>query len=303
MPNLNIDLAGVQLKNPVMVASGTYGYGREFESFYDPALLGAIVVKGTTLEPKAGNLPPRIMETPAGMLNAIGLQNDGVEVLCSQHLPYLHAKGIPAIVNFSGNTVEQYCAVASRLDKEPVAALEANISCPNVKKGGMQFGADIEVAANLVREIKRVTSLPLIVKLSPNVTDIVAMARAVESAGADALALINTLVGMAINVKTRRPYLSTYTGGLSGPAIKPVAVRMVWQVAKAVSIPIIGMGGIATAADAIEFFLAGASAVSIGTANFVDPMAAVNVISGIETYMTANGFSTINELRGALLEP
>ena len=303
MVDLHVELAGMSLKNPVMVASGTYGYGREYESFYDAALLGAVVVKGTTLHPRAGNKPPRVIETPAGMLNAIGLQNDGVDTLVSKHLPFLREKNIPAIVNFSGNTVEEYCAVAERLNGVAgIVALEANISCPNVKKGGLLFGADCDIAAGLIKEIKKVTALPLIVKLSPNVTDIVAIARAAEDAGADMLSLINTLIGMAINVKTRKPYLSTVTGGLSGPAVKPIAVRMVWQVAKAVKIPIIGMGGIMTGHDAVEFFLAGASAVSIGTASFVDPYAPVRVIKELETYMEEYGFSSIEKLRGAMSE-
>jgi len=224
--------------------------------------------------------------------------------LCERHMPFLREKKIPVIVNFSGNTVEEYCAVAQRLENEKgIVALEANISCPNVKRGGLVFGSDCDVAANLIKEIKKVTSLPLIVKLSPNVTDIVSIARAVEDAGADALSLINTLIGMSIDVRARKPYLSTYTGGLSGPAIKPVAIRMIWQTAKAVSIPIIGMGGIMTGHDAVEFFLAGASAVSIGTASFVDPYAPVKVIQELGSYMKEHGFSSIKDLRVALREP
>lgn len=303
MVDISTTIAGVKFRNPVMTASGTYGYGQEFLDFFHPSELGAVMVKGTTLEPKKGNAAPRVIETPAGMINAVGLQNDGLDVLCSKHLPWLRKNKVGVIVNFSGNTVEEYCTLAERLNDEAgIKMLEVNISCPNVKKGGLAFGADKDVASELVKEIKKVSKYPLIIKLSPNVTDIVSIAKAVEDAGADSLSLINTLLGMRINIKNRKPYIANKMGGLSGPAIKPVAVRMVYQVSKAVDIPVIGMGGISSGEDAVEILIAGAKAISIGTANFVDPYCPLKVIDYIEQYMKANGFQSIDELSGSIID-
>jgi len=300
-PDLSINLAGLKLKNPVMTASGTFGYGLEFDPFFDIGQLGAVVVKGLSLKPKAGNPPPRIVETPAGMLNAIGLQNVGVDVFLDEKMPELRKKKVPVIVNFFGNTEEEYVALAARLDgAEGIAALEANISCPNVKAGGIAFGTDASVASKLIGRVRKSTSLPLIAKLSPNVTDIKVMARAVEEAGADILSMINTLTGMSIDVRTRRSRLANMTGGLSGPAIRPVAVRMVWEAAKSVNIPIIGIGGIVSAEDALEFILAGASAVQIGTASFISPTAAIDIVKGLEDFLIAEGISKISDMIGAL---
>ena len=300
-PDLSVEVAGLKLKNPVMTASGTFGYGLEFEPFFDIGRLGAVVVKGLSLEPKAGNPPPRVVETPAGMLNAIGLQNIGIDAFLSQKLPKLKEKGATVIVNFFGNTAEEYLELARKLDEaEGIHALEVNISCPNVKAGGIVFGTDPSVAGKLVSDIKSCTSLPLIVKLSPNVTDIGLMARAVEDAGADAISMINTLTGMSIDIKTRRPKLANITGGLSGPAIRPVAVRMVWEASKAVNIPIIGIGGIMNAGDAMEFIIAGASAVQIGTASFINPTATIDVVEGIESFMREEGIESFTSLIGSL---
>lgn len=300
-PDLSVDIAGLKLKNPVMTASGTFGYGLEFEPFFDIGSLGAVVVKGLSLQPKAGNPPPRVVETPAGMLNAIGLQNIGIDAFLEQKMPRLKEKGATVIVNFFGNTAEEYLELTRRLDgEEGIHALEVNISCPNVKAGGIVFGTDPLVAHNLVKEVKKCTSLPLIVKLSPNVTDIGCMARAVEDAGADAISMINTLTGMSIDIRTRRPRLANITGGLSGPAIRPVAVRMVWEASKAVSLPIIGIGGIMNAEDAMEFVLAGASAVQIGTASFINPTAAIDVVKGLESFMREEGIGSFTELIGSL---
>lgn len=297
---LAVEIAGIRMKNPVAVASGTFGFGLEYAPYVDLNRLGAVVVKGITLHPRPGNVPPRIVETPAGMLNAIGLQNPGVEHLAGEILPCLEQYNLPVIVNIAGETVEEYALVAEKLDRVAgVAGLEVNISCPNVKKGGMQFGSDPQMAAEVVRAVRTTTKLPLIAKLSPNVTSIVAVAVAVAEAGADALSLINTILGMAIDVKQRRPVLGAITGGLSGPAIRPVAVRMVWQVYKEVKLPILGMGGIMSAADALEFILAGATAVAVGTANFVNPRATLDVLEGIEAYLTENGVKDVNELVGA----
>lgn len=302
-PDLSVNIAGLELKNPVMTASGTFGYGLEYEPFFDIGLLGAVVVKGISLRPKAGNPTPRIVETPAGMLNAIGLQNIGIEAFIKDKLPLLRDKDVPVIVNFFGNTGDEYVEVAKRLSAEDgVAALEANISCPNVKAGGIVFGTNPSVAHELIKRIRASTSLPLMVKLSPNVTDIKTMAKSVEEAGADALSLINTITGMAIDVRTRRSKLANTTGGLSGPAIRPVAVRMVWEAAKAVKIPVIGIGGIMTADDAIEFAIAGASAIQVGTANFVNPGASPEIIRGIEAYMNEHGVERFSELVGSLVE-
>ena len=295
---LAVNIAGIKMKTPVMTASGTFGFGLEYSDFVDLNQVGAIVVKGTTLAPKVGNSGRRIAETPAGMMNCIGLENPGVDEFIAKTMPKLATYQVPVIVNISGNTVEDYGELAARLDQSGIAGLEVNISCPNVKLGGIAFGTCPESAAEVVREVKKKTSLPVIVKLSPNVTDVVLMARAVEDAGADAISLINTLLGMAIDIKTWRPVLGNTVGGLSGPAVKPVAVRMVWQVAKAVKVPIIGMGGIMTAEDALEFILAGASAVAVGTANFVNPYVSVEVADGIRDYLTKRGLTQVSDLVG-----
>ncbi|NPV27701.1 MAG: dihydroorotate dehydrogenase [Firmicutes bacterium] len=300
MTRLAVNIGGIKMANPVTTASGTFGFGPEYAPFIDLRRLGAIVVKGTTLEPRLGNPPPRIVETPAGILNSVGLQNPGVDAFIAQSLPYLRGIGVPVIVNIAGNTVEDYVEVARRLDRaEGVAGLEVNISCPNVKMGGLAFGTDPKMAAEVIGGVRAATRLPIIAKLSPNVTDIVKIARAVADAGADALSLINTLLGMAIDIRRRKPILANVMGGLSGPAIRPVAVRMVWQVAQAVPLPIIGMGGIMNAADALEFILAGASAVAVGTGNFVNPRATMDVIAGIEAYCQEFGVEDINDLVGA----
>lgn len=297
--NTAVNLGGIVMKNPVTTASGTFGFGLEYQDYVELQRLGAITVKGTTLKPRMGNPPPRIAETPSGMLNAIGLQNPGVEHVAEGIMPRLAGLGVPVIVNIAGDTLEDYARVARRLDGvSGVAGLEVNISCPNVKKGGIQFGSDPRTAAEVTRAVKGSTGLPVIIKLSPNVTDMVAMAEAVAEAGADALSMINTLLGMAIDVDRRRPVLGNVTGGLSGPAVRPVAVRAVWQVYRAVSLPILGMGGIMTARDALEFILAGATAVAVGTGNFVNPRATLDVVEGIEQYMQAHGFTDINELIG-----
>lgn len=301
MVNLAVNIAGIEMKNPVLTASGTYGFGVEYQDFFDIQKLGAIVVKGTTLLDRQGNPPPRMAETPQGMLNAVGLQNKGADYLLAEYLPKLAKLDLPVIVNVNGTDVQDYCELVEKLrGQKNIAGLELNISCPNVKKGGMLFGTDPLMAADLVKAVKKVSDKPLIVKLSPNVTDIASIAKAVEAAGADAVSLINTVLGMAVDVETRRPKLSTVTGGLSGPAVKPIAVRMVWQVAKAVKIPIIGMGGIASAADALEFILAGASAVAIGTANFIDPLVPLEVINGLHEYCVRHKVKDIRELVGAL---
>lgn len=296
---LAVNIGGLVLKNPVLTASGTFGSGQEFLPFVDLNKLGGVVVKGTTLLPRQGNPPPRIVETPAGLLNAIGLQNQGVDFFLEKILPEIRQYQTAFIVNIAGNTVEEYGLLAEKLTVPGVAALEVNISCPNVKAGGMVFGTDACLAAQVVAEVKARTSLPVIAKLSPNVTDIVEIARAVAGAGADALALINTLLGMAIDVQKRKPVLGNIMGGLSGPAIKPVAVRLVWQVARAVNLPIIGMGGIVTAEDALEFILAGAAAIAVGTGNFINPGATMEIIAGLEKYCRDNAIGDINELVGA----
>ncbi|NLN17893.1 MAG: dihydroorotate dehydrogenase [Firmicutes bacterium] len=297
--NLQVELAGLVLKNPVMVASGTFDYGREYAEYFDLGILGAVMVKGVSLEPWPGNPPPRIAETPAGMLNAIGLQNPGVDYFITHDLPWLVDQGVTTIVNIVGKTVEEYAAVAARLDQAPgVAALEVNISCPNVKEGGIAFGTDPQMAADVIAAVADSTELPVIAKLSPNVTDITAIAKAVADAGADIISLINTLLGMSIDVDRRKPVLANVMGGLSGPAIRPVAVRMVWQVYQSVDVPIIGMGGIMTTRDALEFILAGATAVAVGTATFRNPTAAVEIIQGLADYCEQHGLS-IRRLVGA----
>ncbi len=297
--NLTVNIGGIKMKNPVTTASGTFGFGPEYGRIIDLNRLGAIVVKGTTLLPREGNPTPRIAETPSGMLNAIGLQNPGVDSFIREALSFLRDYDLPVIVNIAGDTVEDYAKLAGILDRAGgVAGIEVNISCPNVKKGGLQFGSDPESAAEVIRNVRQATSLPVIAKLSPNVTSIVAVAEKVAGAGADALSMINTLLGMAIDIKARRPVLGNILGGLSGPAVRPVAVRAVWQVYQAVKLPIIGMGGITCAADALEFIMAGATAVAVGTANFVNPRATVEVLEGIERFMSENGIMDIAELVG-----
>lgn len=292
-------LASLSLQSPLLTASGTCGYGQEFSRLFDLHHLGAIVVKGITLAPRRGNPGTRLVETPAGLINSIGLENPGVEEFISGEMPFLRQQKIPVIVNISGNTREEYASLAARLDEvDGVSALEVNISCPNVKEGGMAFGATCESAATVTRLVREHTTLPLIVKLSPNVTDIASIALAVEGAGADAISLINTILGMAIDVHSRRPVLGNILGGLSGPAIKPVALRMVWQVYRAVKIPIVGMGGISNWQDAAEFILAGAAAVAIGTASFVNPLAIPEIHHGLKVYAQKQGVKNIAELRG-----
>ncbi|MBP7246921.1 MAG: dihydroorotate dehydrogenase [Brachymonas sp.] len=300
-PNLSVNVAGMALRNPIMTASGTFGYGEEFSQYVNLNTLGGIVTKGLSLRPRAGNPMPRIVETPGGMLNAIGLQNVGIDAFIEKKLPFLRTVDTLCVANFFGDTVDEYAEMARRLNELPeVAALEMNISCPNVKQGGIVFGSDPACAAGVVAACRAATSKPLIVKLSPNVTDVVAMAKACADAGADALSLINTLIGMAIDINTRRPVLANVTGGLSGPAIKPVALRMVLQVARAVKLPIIGIGGIMSATDVIEFMLAGASAVQIGTASFITPGIAEQIVQDLQAWMVANKVQDINSLIGAL---
>ncbi len=300
-PNLAVDVAGLKLKNPIMPASGTFGYGEEYSPYLDLNQLGAIVTKGMSLNPKAGNNTPRICETVSGMLNAIGLQNVGVDAFIKDKMAFLANYDTPVIVNFFGNTQEEYGEVAARLDDVPgVAALEMNISCPNVKQGGIVFGTEPQAAAEVISLVRKRTSKPLIVKLTPNVTDIQVMARASEEAGADALSLINTLTGMAVDVKTRKPRIANTIGGLSGPAIRPVAVRLVHQVVQAVKLPVIGIGGITSAVDALEFLIVGAKAVQVGTANFVDPTAMATIIADLEKFCIDDGITDINALIGSL---
>lgn len=300
-PDLSVRIGSLHFANPVMTASGTFGYGAEFAGLLDLSRLGAIIVKGISLEPRAGNPPPRVVETACGMLNAIGLENVGLERFLREKMPYLRQCGTKVIVNILGESVEEYAQLAGHLAAVAgVDALEVNISCPNVAKGGVAFGAEPDMAAAVVRAVKQCAAHPVIVKLSPNVTDIARMARAVEEAGADAISLINTLIGMAIDIHSRRPKLANRTGGLSGPAIKPVALRMVWQAAQAVRIPVIGIGGIATAEDALEFILAGASAVQVGTANFYNPQAATEIIDGISAYLRQYQEPSLAAIVGAL---
>lgn len=295
---------GLAIKNPVMTASGTFGYGLEYGDFIDLNRLGGVLVKGTTLHPRQGNPYPRMAETPSGMLNAVGLQNKGVDYFCEHIYPTISGYDTAMIVNVSGSQVEDYIETAEKINAlERVPAIELNISCPNVKEGGMAFGVTCAGAASVVRAVRAVYDKTLIVKLSPNVTDITEIARAVEAEGADSISMINTLLGMAIDAEKRRPVLSTITGGLSGPAVKPIALRMVWQTAQTVKVPIIGMGGIASATDAIEFLLAGASAVEVGTYNFVDPSVTTQIVDGIEDYMRRHGFTDIQDLIGALQIP
>jgi len=296
-----VEIAGIKMKNPVMTASGTFGCGEEYADYVDLNRLGGIVVKGLSLKPRPGNPPPRIMETAGGMLNAVGLQNIGVDAFIEEKLPFLQQYRVAVIANIYGESYKEYAQVAGKLSKAgSVDALEVNISCPNVKKGGLSFGSDPKAAAEVTRCVKAETCLPVIVKLTPNVTDITVIARTVEEAGADAVSLINTLTGMSIDLKTRTPHLKNITGGLSGPAIKPVALRMVWQVAQRVAIPVIGIGGIMTALDALEFMVAGAKAVQIGTANFINPRATMEIIDGMRRYLQENKMKSINDIVGTL---
>ena len=300
-PSLAVEIAGLHLKNPVMPASGTFGYGEEYAPFFNLDELGAIITKGLSLRPKAGNPTPRIAETTSGMLNAIGLQNVGIDAFMRDKMPFLRQFHTPVIVNFFGNTLDEYGEMARRLTDLPeVAAAELNISCPNVKAGGIVFGTDPGAAAEVVALVRRHLRQPLIVKLTPNVTDITVMARAVEEAGADAISCINTLTGMAVDIRSRRPRLANLTGGLSGPAIRPLAVRMVYQVVRTVKVPVIGVGGIMRAEDALEFLIAGARAVQVGTANFVDPGAMPAIIAGLEKYCREQGVTDINQVIGSL---
>lgn len=299
--NLSVEIAGITLKNPVMTASGTFGYGEEYSAYVDLNRLGAVVTKGLSAKPRKGNPPVRICETPSGMLNAIGLENVGAEAFIKEKLPFLRKYDTKIILNIFGNSIEEYVEVAEIFDKvEGIAGLEINISCPNVKEGGINFGTDTRLTSEVLTAVRTTTSLPVIVKLSPNVTDITTFAKIAEDSGCNAVSLINTLVGMSVDIKTRRPVLANITGGLSGPAIKPIALRMVWQAARAVKIPVIGIGGIVTAEDAIEFLLAGAKAIQIGTANFVNPTATIDIIEGIEDYLNKNNISDVNQIIGNL---
>lgn len=300
-PKMQVDIGRLVLKNPVMTASGTFGYGEEYANLIDLNRLGALIVKGISLKPRVGNSPHRIMETPCGMLNAIGLENVGVRSFLDEKLPFLKNFDVPVIVNIFGETVEEYRKVAQELSGvRGIAGLEVNISCPNVLKGGVEFGTDPDMANTVTRAVKGVTDLPVIVKLTPNVTDIAAIAGSVEEGGADAISLINTLKGMSIDIEERVPHLKNITGGLSGPAIKPVALRMVWEAVKNVSIPVIGVGGIMDAGDSIEFLIAGAKAVQIGTANFINPNTTIDVIEGINNYLIEHSINDINDLIGTL---
>lgn len=298
---LGVRIGPLALKNPIMTASGTFGYGGEFAPFCDLNRLGAIVVKGLSLAPRSGNPAPRIVETPCGMLNAIGLQNIGVRAFIDEKLPYLRKFDVAVIANIFGETVDEYRRIAEILSgADGVHGIEVNISCPNVKKGGIAFGANPDVAADVTGKVRAETDLPVIVKLTPNVTDITEIALAVEAAGASAVSLINTLTGMSVDIECRRPHLANITGGLSGPAVKPVALRMVWQAVRCLKIPVIGIGGIATAADALEFLIVGAKAVEIGTANFIHPAATMEILNGIESYMIRHGIGRMDELVGSL---
>jgi dihydroorotate dehydrogenase (NAD+) catalytic subunit len=300
--DLRVKIGPLQLRNPVMTASGTFGYAKEFESLVDLNRLGAIIVKGLSLKPTKGNPPPRIVETPCGMLNAIGLENVGIEVFAREKLPYLRGLRTPILANIYGTSTEEYAELAARLDDlDGVAGMEVNISCPNVKAGGVAFGVDPAAAGKVVRAVRKRTSKLLIVKLSPNVTDITEIARCVQDSGADALSLINTVTGMAVDIETRRPRLANITGGLSGPAIKPVALRMVWQVASIAKVPVIGIGGIVKTEDALEFLIAGATAVQIGTANFINPRTTMDVVEGLHAFLARRGISKVTDIIGTLV--
>jgi dihydroorotate dehydrogenase (NAD+) catalytic subunit len=302
MADLSVNIGNLKLSNPVMTASGTFGYGKEFEDFVDLEKIGGIIVKGTTLHRREGNPYPRMAETPMGMLNAVGLQNKGVDYFISEIYPQIKDIRTNMIVNVSGSAIEDYVQTAEKINElENIPAIELNISCPNVKQGGMAFGVTAKGAAEVVKAVREVYKKTLIVKLSPNVTDITEIARAVEGSGADSVSLINTLLGMAIDAEKRRPILSTITGGMSGAAVKPIALRMVWQVSKAVNIPVIGLGGIMNWKDAVEFLLAGASAIQIGTANFIDPAVTVKVADGINDYLDRHGFTSVKDIIGGLI--
>ena len=301
MADLRTSIGKLELANPVMTASGTFGYGTEFADFVDLDRLGGVIVKGTTLHHREGNPYPRMAETPSGMLNAVGLQNKGVDYFCEKIYPTIKDYKTNMIVNVSGSAIEDYVATAERINAlENIPAIELNISCPNVKQGGMAFGVTAKGAEEVVSAVRKAYNKTLIVKLSPNVTDITEIARAAEAAGADCVSLINTLLGMAIDAERRRPVLSTITGGMSGPAVKPIALRMVWQVAKAVGIPVVGLGGITNATDAIEFLLAGASAIEVGTANFMDPAVTGKIVDGINEYLDRHGFASVKDIIGSL---
>lgn len=302
MADLITKLGKLELKNPVMTASGTFGYGTEYLDFIDLSRIGGIVVKGTTLRERQGNPYPRMAETPSGMLNAVGLQNKGTAYFVDTIYPAIKEYDTAIFVNVSGSTVEEYVSIAEIINElDNIPGIELNISCPNVKEGGMAFGTSCLLASQVVKEVRKVYSKELMVKLSPNVTDIAEIARAAEAEGADSISVINTLLGMAIDAKTRKPLLSTITGGLSGPAVKPIALRMVWQVANAVKVPVVGLGGIMNATDAIEFMLAGASAIQVGTANFIDPAISVKIVEGINHYLDENGFDSVADLVGAMI--
>jgi dihydroorotate dehydrogenase (NAD+) catalytic subunit len=301
MVNLGVSIGSLKFKNPVMTASGTFGYGSEFDDFLDVSALGGIILKGTTMEPREGNPYPRMAETPSGMLNSVGLQNKGIDYFELNIYPKISVYDTNVIVNINGSYIEDYISLAERVNLlEKIPAVELNISCPNVKMGGMAFGTNMDSAREVIRAVRAAYSKVLIVKLSPNVTNIVDFARIAEEEGADSVSLINTLLGMSVDIDTMKPSLSTITGGLSGPAVKPVALRMVWQVAKAVKIPVIGIGGIMSTKDAIEFFLAGASAIQVGTASFIDPVISIKIIEGIIEYLTDKGFSDIKEIIGLI---
>lgn len=299
-PSLAVKLCGIEFSNPVIAASGTFGSVKDYKKYIDINKLGGIAAKGVTLEPRKGNPPPRIVETPSGILNSVGLQNPGVDYFIEQELPLLLDYKTRIIVNINGNTIDEYCLVAEKLKNKKIDMLELNISCPNVKAGGASFGAHPEMVYKVTKAVKAVSTQPLIVKLTPNTTDIKETAAAAEEAGCDAISLINTILGMAIDIKTRRPILGNVVGGLSGPAIKPIALRMVWETAHSVKIPIIGMGGIITWEDAVEFLLAGATCISVGTGNLMDPSTCINILEGLTHYMADCGISSVTELIGGL---
>lgn len=298
MTDLSVDIKGIKFDNPVIAASGTFGFGREFKEYTDLDMIGGISVKGLTLEPRQGNKPPRIAETPAGILNSVGLQNPGVEAFIRDEIPFLRKHKTKIIANIAGNTIEDYCKMAERLSDEDIDGIELNVSCPNVKEGCVAFGTTTAGINEITKSVRKYCKKPLIVKLTPNVTDIKEVAIAAEEAGADAISLINTILGMAIDIHQKRPILANNMGGLSGPAVKPIAVRMVYEVAQSVSLPVIGMGGISNGDDAIEFMLAGASAVMVGTYNFVNPAACVDVVNGIKNYMETYGYKTVYDIIG-----
>lgn len=298
--NLEVDMGGLKIKNPVMVASGTFGFGKEYSEYINLNSLGAIMVKGLTVKPRAGNPPPRIYETPSGMLNSVGLQNPGIEAFIKEELPFLREYNVAVIANIAGESVEEFVYMAEKLNVDGIHAIELNVSCPNVKEGGMAFGIKPECIYEITREVKRSAYKPVIVKLTPNVGDISICAKAAEDGGADAISLINTITGMAIDIKTRKPVFKNVFAGLSGPAIKPIALKLVYEAAKAVLIPVIGMGGIKSAEDAIEFMIAGAKAVAVGTYNFVNPYCTMEIIDGIKKYMAENNIEDINEIIGSL---